>query len=217
VNPDVFRHESLDDFDEALVNVTLKIDHQEVRTRLHDDPEVGLYWMGFSEVVAEGAIKDYATGHVDYQGAVNAVHRCVLACGPFETGPVSYVIQLANLTKPRTLNRRRPRFPPWVICVAVTIYRLLKEENPDQPSAPDEYTEWTSPILKATVDWLVTLGVCDDTNPILQHTVYRWYRAEENKPPQKKMRRRKIRKTSGWDRVFVGQERYQVMLQDRKP
>ncbi len=140
----------------------------------------------FVQVVAQGVMKDYASGELDMRLALLAILQCVLACDrvlacdlddgenqKFGNAALMYTLQQFKDIRPKKWTGRRPEFSTWVKCLAVTVVRVLADENPGKPLALSEHNNWTTPIFRDAAEWLVTLGVV--TRPIPQRTLYSWY------------------------------------------
>jgi hypothetical protein len=128
----------------------------------------------FDRAVEVAVRAAYASGEIDIDRAEGALVRSSLEF-PQEAFGIGSFMRLRTLaTKP--WGRRRPPFPHWVESVAVTLVRLLDKETPGQ-LAPGHYTNWTSPTLKASLDWLLTLGVFNAETLISPKTIYGWFKA----------------------------------------
>jgi hypothetical protein len=147
-------------------------------------------WITVVFVISRGILEDFRRGELDLDGALAAVRRCSIATGDLDAD-VSYVANQASvistlrlargLSRQPPWNKSRPTFPTWFKCVAVTLVRVLVKDNPDQRVPP------TSPVLKAAMDWLETLGVAGTNGKLPSPTtVRRWYltdRRQRGKSP----------------------------------
>ncbi len=55
---------------------------------------------------------------------------------------------------------------------AANLVEMLIEDRPDEPFAPHEDNDRTTPILRDAIEWLVALDLCERID---ERTLYRWY------------------------------------------
>jgi hypothetical protein len=132
-------------------------------------------WRRFAGYIQEQLLAAYAAGEVDLRQALNVMRSCSLGCSLNDRIiMMAHMVERALHISPKTLNRKRPPHPTWLRHSAAALVSMLHEEHPDQPVAPNEANDWTTPILEIAIAWLVTLRLCDSRQPIRPRTLYDW-------------------------------------------
>ena len=130
-------------------------------------------WRNFAAAIHEQVCKAYASGDITLERALDVMWSCSLGCRPNDRITLMALTGRRARLEPATKRKgRRSANPQWVRESAAALVRVFTELRPDEAFAPSENNGWTTPILEAVIDQLVTLGLCDR---ISTRTVYRWY------------------------------------------
>ena len=132
-------------------------------------------WRNFAGQAQAGLLGSYAGGEIDLRRALELMRACSLGCATKDR-----IVLIANMVEqalritPADLKSRRPPHPTWLKASAAALVELLHDTFPDQPIAPNDGNDWTTPVLETAIAWLAALGLT--TAPIRPRTLYEWYR-----------------------------------------
>jgi hypothetical protein len=128
--------------------------------------------------VHEQLVKAYADGEITLERALEVIWSCVIGCRLTDR------ITLLALTARRALENppaerkgHRQLNPTWVRYSAARLVQVFRDRRPGERFAPNDLNNYSTPILRDAIEWLVTLRLCE---PITARTLYDWYREAQD-------------------------------------
>jgi hypothetical protein len=128
-------------------------------------------WALFARAIAEQLVNAYSAGEITVERVLDVMWSCSLGCALAERARLlAFVSRVTLISRPRKKKKQQAN-PLWVKSSAASLVQMLREDRPNEPWAPNESNDWSTPILRDAIEVLAALRLCDWIGP---RTLYDW-------------------------------------------
>ena len=130
-------------------------------------------WRAFAGGLHVEVVRSYHAGEITLERALQVVRSCSIGCTWEERARLIAITAVTCLDHRPQEPKNKVAHPLWVRRAGAMLVQWLRERRPDEPLAPTEHNNHTTPLLEDTIAVLRALELCDPVEP---RTIMHWYR-----------------------------------------